>query len=331
MSQPAISAHHLRKIYQVRQKSSGLRGLLRPKYSEVHAVNGIDFTIQPGEFVGFIGPNGAGKSTTIKMLTGILSRSGGTVKVGGKDPETHRQQLAYQIGTVFGQRSQLWYHLPPGDTFEVLARIYELDRAQYQQRLKKLVDAFELQEFLHIPIRKLSLGQRMRCEIAASLLHGPQLIFLDEPTIGLDVIAKQKIREVLRELNQDDGITILLTSHDAGDIEELCKRTIVINHGSMIFDDTTAQFKRKFITKKTVELLTAVPLGNLHPPLGTIVEQADRKLVIEVATDGKDSGGLQKLLAWATKELQIADMTVTDPPMEEIIASIYRAQEVPHE
>lgn len=298
----------------------------RRKAQSFRAVSGIDLTIRRGEFVGFIGPNGAGKSTTIKMLTGILSRSAGNVQVFGQDPEKHRQQLAYKIGTVFGQRSQLWYHLPPSDTFEVLARIYELDRESYRARLHMLTDAFDLHEFMQTPIRKLSLGQRMRCEIAASLLHSPELIFLDEPTIGLDVIAKQKIREILKKLNREQNITIILTSHDAGDIEELCARTIVINHGALIFDDATEHFKRRYINSKTVELILAEPIATAaEPPVGKISEQTPQRLVIEVPA-GKDKAAMQTLLAWATSTLQIADVNIFDPPMEEIIASIYRRQ-----
>jgi ABC-2 type transport system ATP-binding protein len=325
MSKLAIHASGLAKVYKVRQKDSGMLSFLHPRYTDIRAVNGVNLDIAPGEFVGFIGPNGAGKSTTIKMLTGILSRTEGRVSIFGKDPEKQRHELAYQIGTVFGQRSQLWYHLPPSDTFEVLARIYELDRAAYQARLDMLVTAFELQEFMHVPIRKLSLGQRMRCEIAASLLHNPQLIFLDEPTIGLDVIAKQKIREVLRELNKNEGTTILLTSHDAGDIEELCQRTIVINHGTVIFDDTTSRFKRKFIINKEVEIITASPIDSPELPVGNLIAQEGRKLTIEVPVN-HEQASLQKLLSWATKTFEIADITIADPPMEDIIARIYRQQ-----
>ena len=327
MNEVVIRTAGLAKTYEARIKSAERHGLWRPReIRPFRAVDGIDLSITRGEFVGFIGPNGAGKSTTIKMLTGILSRSGGNVEVFGQDPEKHRQQLAYKIGTVFGQRSQLWYHLPPSDTFEVLARIYELDREQYRERLKMLVDAFDLHDFMHTPIRKLSLGQRMRCEIAASLLHNPELIFLDEPTIGLDVIAKQKIRDILKKLNREQEITIILTSHDAGDIEELCERTIVINHGTLIFDDTTARFKQRFINSKTVELTLAEPNETAGaPPAGKIVEQSPQRLVIEVPA-GKDKAAMQTLLAWATATLQIADVNIYDPPMEEIIATIYRKQ-----
>src|SRR5512144_372649 len=232
---PAIEVTNLQKIFQTKRKTAGLRGsvraLFKPDYSSVEAVRRLTFQMEAGELLGFIGPNGAGKSTTIKMLTGILHPTSGDAKVLGYVPWKERQKLAYHIGTVFGQRPQLWYHLPAIDTFMLFGKIFEMDDRDTRKRIDQLAEAFEIRDLLETPVRKLSLGQRMRCEIAASLLHRPRILFLDEPTIGLDVIARARIRELIRELNRDEGVSVLLTSHDAGDVEHLSKRVIVINHG----------------------------------------------------------------------------------------------------
>src|SRR5689334_3082923 len=206
---PAIAVEGLRKEFQVRVGRRGLAGLLRPRSRAVTAVDGVSFAVEPGELVAFLGPNGAGKSTTIKILTGILHPSAGQASVLGLVPWRDRRRLAYRIAAVFGQRSQLWYHLPPADTFDLLARVYELDRATYRRRVERLIERFEIGPYLGTPVRRLSLGERMRCEIAAALLHGPAVVFLDEPTIGLDVIARQRIRELIRELNREEGTTVL--------------------------------------------------------------------------------------------------------------------------
>jgi ABC-2 type transport system ATP-binding protein len=208
--------------------------------------------MEAGELLGFIGPNRAGKSTTIKILTGILFPTGGQVEVLGYVPWKQRRQLAYHIGTVFGQRPQLWYHLPAIDTFTLFGKIYELDDRQTKQRIAFLAEAFEIRDLLETPVRKLSLGQRMRCEVAASLLHKPQLLLLDEPSIGLDVVAKQHIRDAIREMARQENVGVLLTSHDAGDLEALCKQVIIINHGQIVYQDKVSNLKRRFLTSKEV-------------------------------------------------------------------------------
>ncbi|HSJ52361.1 MAG TPA: ATP-binding cassette domain-containing protein, partial [Anaerolineae bacterium] len=254
----AIDVCQLRKTFKSREKQQGLRGslrsLFRPASREVEAVAGISFAVEQGERVAFIGPNGAGKSTTIKMLVGILHPTSGEAHVLGKVPWRQRERLAYEIGAVFGQKSQLWYHLPPQDSFDLLAHIYEVPSADYRQRLAHLVELFEIGDYLAAPVRKLSLGERMRCEIAASLLHRPQILFLDEPTIGLDVVVKQRIRDLILELNQQERVTVFLTSHDAGDVEALCKRAMVINHGQVIFDGRVSTLKRDYLHVKTISL-----------------------------------------------------------------------------
>ncbi len=228
----AVETENLRKVFEIKQ------GLLRRNAKSVVAVEGISLTVPAGQSVAFIGPNGAGKSTTIKMLTGILKPSSGTASVLGLDPWKQRSKLVRQIGAVFGQRSQLWLHLPPSDSFDLLAEIYGIDKNDYRKRKALLVERFDLGRFLSTPVRKLSLGERMRAEIAASLLHRPQLLLLDEPTIGVDVIARQNLRDLVCEWNREEGVTVFLTSHDTGDIESVADRVIVINHGRVVLDDS---------------------------------------------------------------------------------------------
>lgn len=329
MHKTVIEIKSLCKDFEIKQKSSGffagLSSALRPQNKHIKAVDNVSFSVNEGELLAFIGPNGAGKSTTIKMLTGILFPSGGSINVLGFNPTKERQKLAYHIGSVFGQKPQLWYHLPAIDTYNLLARIYELDQSEYKKHLAFLVEAFEIGDLLNTPVRKLSLGQRMRCEIAASLIHKPKIIFLDEPTIGLDVVAKQHIREVIKHLNEKEKVTIFLTSHDAGDIESLTKRTIIINFGQIIFDGATEALKKNYIKSKIVELVTEDPIGDFEFRGGKIIEKG--KFSVKVELDiSKNS--IDKLLGFAVENFNIKDINIFDPPLEEIIADIYRAQKV---
>ena len=323
-SVPAIEVRRLRKVFQAKQKQPGLMGSLRalwrPDYTPVTAVDDISFNLMSGEAVGFVGPNGAGKSTTIKMLTGILYPTSGEARVLGLIPWRERQRLAFRIASVFGQRSQLWYHLPPADSFRLLARIYELDERAYCQRMSQLVERFEIAPYLHVPVRRLSLGERMRCEIAAALLHRPEVIFLDEPTIGLDVVAKQQIRALVRSLNEDEGVAVLLTSHDAGDIEHVCRRVIVINHGVLVFDDTVDALKRSFLRRKVIDLKLATAAAPVDlPGINVLVAEAFR-LRLEVATDDEP---IERLIGRLVASYPVADLTVEEPPLEAVIAAIY--------
>jgi ABC-2 type transport system ATP-binding protein len=320
----AICVQGLTKSFQVKRKEAGMRGslksLFRPEYEEKVAVRPIEFAVEQGEVLAFLGPNGAGKSTTIKMLTGILHPSGGRAEVLGFVPWEERQRLAFHVGSVFGQKSQLWYHLPPVDTFELIGRIYEIPRGDFLRRRDDLVERFELGPYLQTPVRKLSLGERMRCEIAASLLHRPKIVFLDEPTIGLDVVVKQKIRDLIRDMNREEGTTLFLTSHDAGDIEQLCRRVIVINHGQVILDDTVSSMKREFLTHKTIhlKLLTEPPAFEIRGV--TVVKQKGSGVRLSVDTA---QTSIEEVLAYIVQHGRIADVTIEDPSMEEIITKIY--------
>jgi len=258
----AIKAQNLNKTYRTRVKAEGLkasfRALVKPVWKDVHAVKDLNMEVEQGDIVAFIGPNGAGKSTFIKMLCGILHPTSGSISVMGMSPSTERRKLAMKIGTVFGQKSQLWLHLPALDSFTLLAAIYEIDSKTHRRRVGELTELFELGEFLDTPVRKLSLGQRIRCEVAASLLHDPQLLFLDEPTIGLDVVVKQAIRELILRRNRESGTTVFLTSHDPSDIEQLCRRAVVIDHGTLVLDTTVQALKNDYPGDNMEDIIAAI-------------------------------------------------------------------------
>jgi ABC-2 type transport system ATP-binding protein len=322
----SIEVTNLQKTFQTKRKAAGLGGSLRslfkPEYSSVEAVRNLSFQMESGELLGFIGPNGAGKSTTIKMLTGILHPSDGAAKVLGLVPWKERQKLAYQIGTVFGQRPQLWYHLPAMDTFFLFGKIYELDDRETRKRVDFLAEAFEIHDLLDVPVRKLSLGQRMRCEVAASLLHRPKLLLLDEPSIGLDVVAKQHIRDAIRRMNQNEGVGVLLTSHDAGDLEALCKRVIIVNHGQIVYEDKVSNLKRKFLTTKLVQVRYAQEVAKDFAINGVETLKVGHygvKLKFDTAQTPVDS-----VISHLSDAGDIMDITISDPPLEEVIAKIYQ-------
>lgn len=308
----AIKVAELEKTYTFpvpNPARSWVGNFFTPDKKTVSAVRQISFSVSEGETVAFIGPNGAGKSTTIKMLVGILHPTHGDVHVLGLSPQTERIQLARRIGAVFGQRSQLAYNLPLTDTLDLLRHVYDIPVSDYIRERESLVSLFSLGEFLDQPVRKLSLGQRMRAEIAASLIHRPEIIFLDEPSIGLDVVAKRALRNALKEVNRERGTTIFLTSHDAGDIEHVCERTIVINHGALVFDGKTAELKRTYLKKKVV---------TIHHSGGTEHIEVD-------AAESSIAAVLKDKLA----TLDIEDITVEDPPLEEVIGEMYARTRAP--
>lgn len=319
-----IRVENLCKTFRVKTKEEGLRGSFKsvfsPIYREVRAVNDISFEVEKGEVLAFIGPNGAGKSTTIKMMTGILQPSEGRIQVLGMDPSRDRKQLSYKIGTVFGQKSQLWFHLPPSDSFNLLGNIYEIEKSKLKARIEFLKEVFEIGELMDVPVRKLSLGQRIRCEIAASILHEPEIIFLDEPTIGLDVIVKQRIRELILQLNREEKTTIFLTSHDAGDIEQLCKRAIIINHGEVVLNESIKKLKHDYLNKKIISIKYNDAV-NIDNPNIKIIKHKGSAVKVEVNTANCD---IDEVLTSLIGFGKVADITIEEPPMEEIIAYIYQ-------
>lgn len=319
-----IKVENLSKTFRVKTKEEGLKGSVKsifaPSYREIEAVRKISFEVEKGEILAFIGPNGAGKSTTIKMLTGILYPTGGHMEVLGMDPSRQRKDLSYRIGTVFGQKSQLWFHLPPIDSFNLLGSIYEIDKDKLKKRIEELKDIFEIGDLCDVPVRKLSLGQRIRCEIAASILHEPEIIFLDEPTIGLDVVVKQKIRELILQLNREEKTTIFLTSHDAGDIEQLCKRAIIINHGEVVLNESLKALKHNYLNKKIIDIkyCDAVVMENSGL---NILKHKGSAVKVQVDTSTED---IDRVLSELVKYGRVNDITISEPPLEDVISLIYQ-------
>jgi len=287
----------------------------------IEAVNDVSFRADPGRALALIGPNGAGKSTMIKLLCGILSPTQGSIRVLGMDPFKYRSKLAYHISSVFGQRSQLWYHLPPIDTFHLLGRIYDIDRVELKKRMKELVDLFDISSFLYQPVRKLSLGQRMRCEIAAALIHNPKILFLDEPTIGLDVVARSAVIDILRDLNRQKKVTVILTSHDTGDIERLCEDVIVLNEGRIVLESNIREMRKNFFHSKIVEIEFAEkPEGlSLYPGV-RVIHQNGPIVRLEVDLKTCDVNGVVSRII---SQNAVRDITIQDPPLESIIQHIY--------
>jgi ABC-2 type transport system ATP-binding protein len=320
-----IEVEKLEKTFRVARHHRGflgsLRNLVETDYDVVRAVDGVSFAIAAGEFVGFIGPNGAGKSTTIKMLTGVLEPSGGIVRVGGLVPRRDRIAHTAQIGVVFGQRTQLWWDLPVVESYTLLRHVYRVPEAAFRDQLARLEQLLGLRALLDVPVRKLSLGQRMRCELGAALLHAPRLLFLDEPTIGLDVLAKEAIREFLATENAERGTTILLTTHDLSDIERLCPRMILIDHGHVVYDGSVDAIRREYGSERrlVVDFESAPPAV-----LPSGVEEEERASTRLVLRFRRDRIGAAALIAWLGERAPIADLSLEEPPIERIVAELYR-------
>lgn len=319
-----IKVDNLCKTFKVKTKDPGLKGsfksIFSPNFREIQAVRNISFEVEKGEILAFIGPNGAGKSTTIKMMTGILCPSSGEIKVLGMDPSRERKKLSYRIGTVLGQKSQLWFHLPPLDSFNLLGNIYEMDRDKLKKRIEFLKGIFQIGDLMDVPVRKLSLGQRIRCEIAASILHQPDIIFLDEPTIGLDVVVKQNIRELILRLNREEKTTIFLTSHDSGDIEQLCKRAIIINHGEIVLNESIKNLKYDYLNKKVINIKYREKVNLCNLNLNIIKNKGDA-VKVQVDTSKED---IEQVLTNLVNCGKVSDIIISDPPLEEVISYIYK-------
>ncbi len=321
-----IEVKDLSKTFKVKLKEKGLKGsvksIVRPDYKVVNAVNDISFSIDEGEVIAFIGPNGAGKSTTIKMITGILYPDSGSINVLGIDPQKDRKKLAYKIGTVFGQKEQLWTHLTPYDNFKFFGAIYDMANDDVEKRITELTDLFDLSGFINIPVRNLSLGQRIRCEIVASLIHNPKILFLDEPTIGLDPVVKDSIRSLIKKMNKELHTTIFLTSHDISDIEKLCKRVIIINDGRIVLDDSMTNLKYHYLNKKVIEAKLEQNADLVGLKGVSILKKKGNGLSIEVDTTQTSVPRVIKAL----KLENIQDINISNTPLETIIKDIYRKE-----
>ncbi len=326
-----IEVRNLRKEFRVFEHREGVWGAFRDlfhrRYRTLRAVDGIDLSVERGEFVGYIGPNGAGKSTTIKMLTGILMPTSGEIVSNGFRPYQDRTRYTRSVGVVFGQRTQLWWDIAVVESFKLLRRIYDVPVRDFNERLLVFRDLLGLDEFLHTPVRKLSLGQRMRCDIAAALLHNPAILFLDEPTIGLDVVAKDRIRDFLKEINRTLRTTILLTTHDLSDIEELCRRIVIIDHGKLIYDGTLDELRGRLgrINQINVHLEDRQGSRNLDLALGTgngIQWEHVDDLTYRIRYN-RERVSSAEIIRKIVNEVPVRDIYIEAQPIEEIIKKIY--------
>ncbi|MCS0634651.1 ABC transporter ATP-binding protein [Streptomyces sp. LP05-1] len=318
---PLIHLHQVEKVFEVRRGA----GLLRREKHQVRAVDGISFQVGRGEMVGYIGPNGAGKSTTIKMLTGILTPSAGRLRVAGIDPSRERTRLASRIGVVFGQRTTLWWDLPLRDSYRLVHRMYRVPDARFRENLDRCVELLDLGALLDVPVRQLSLGQRMRGDIAAALLHDPEVLYLDEPTIGLDVVSKARVRGFLRDLNAERGTTVLLTTHDLTDIEQLCSRVMVIDHGRLMYDGPLSGLHEVGESERTlvVDLERELPPIVLDGARTVRVEGPRQWLVFPAARSAAP------LVARLAAEYPLVDLSVREPDIEAVIARMYGEGQAP--
>ncbi|HEY8313668.1 MAG TPA: ATP-binding cassette domain-containing protein [Candidatus Baltobacteraceae bacterium] len=325
MSVPIIKARELRKVFRSVKRSTGPAGALRTLFSRDYedkvAVCDVDIDLEAGELVGYIGPNGAGKSTTIKMLTGILVPTSGSIEVAGVVPYERRRENARNIGVVFGQRSQLYWDLPLVESFELLRAIYSIPRDRYARNVAHFIEILEMEPFLRTPVRQLSLGQRMRGDFAAAMLHDPKIVYLDEPTIGLDVVAKEAIREFVRRINQERGTTIILTTHDLADVERLCRRIVLIDNGRVIYDGGVERIKAQYGTHRTLVLHFAEPQADPRLTGAEVIEHDPT-----VARFRFDRNGVRadQLIREATERYEIRDVSIEEPDLESIIRRIYK-------
>ncbi|KAF6510831.1 ABC transporter ATP-binding protein [Geobacillus sp. FSL K6-0789] len=326
----AIEVEQLRKEFKVHKSRSGLVGAFRDlwtrRYATIRAVDGISFAVRQGEIVGYIGENGAGKSTTIKMLTGILTPTSGRIVVNGMNPHKEREKFVRTIGVVFGQRSQLWWDIAVQESFRLLKKVYRVPDEQYRRHMGEVIEMLDIGPLLDKPVRKLSLGQRMRCELAAALIHNPPLLFLDEPTIGLDVLVKLNIRQFLKQLNERYGTTILLTTHDMSDIEALCERVIMLDEGKIIYDGSLGQLKEKWgqgkrISFTFVEEAPLVALQELTTGLDVNWKQGEQP---NVWVAHVPSGGVPEVVSRVAARYPLQDIHIHEVPTEEIIRNIYQ-------
>ncbi len=321
-----IATENLCKEFYVGESGKGFIGSVKALFNRrgrtIHALDSVNFCINRGEFVGYVGENGAGKSTTIKILTGILVPTSGMASVNGIVPYENRVENAKRIGVVFGQRTQLWWDLPVRESYEMLRVIFRVSRNDFTAMMKKISKTLDIDSVMDMPVRKLSLGQRMRCDLAAALIHRPSVLFLDEPTIGLDVLAKENIRNFLAEMNKTEGATIILTTHDMNDIERLCKRLIILDKGRAVFDGEMDDLKKRFVSGKVLEVEFHEYIEKLPelPELSIIREKGNKKWL---KFENKDRG-IAEIIGSLAGHYPVKDLSVREPSVESIIRSIYK-------
>lgn len=324
----AIHTDNLTKVFQVQQKQPGLGGavkaLFAPRYQPKVAVDHVSFDIESGEMVGYIGLNGAGKSTTIKMLSGILMPTSGEVQVLGRNPYRERVANARDIGVVFGQRTQLWWDLAFVESLNLVAKIYDIEPTRYKELMERFADELEITEILNIPVRNMSLGQRMRAELVATLIHEPKVVYLDEPTIGLDLIVKERIRAFIKEENHSTGTTMVLTTHDLGDIEELCQRVIIIDAGKLIYDGSISRIKARFGKFREVSFEVLNPPGSLDLPAG--VERLTREPNRLTLRFDKSVISAGQVVSSVMSQVDAKDFSLAEPNLASVILHIYNGE-----
>ncbi len=324
-SNPIIRVNNLKKTFRIARRTSGLTGAIlgvfHRQYHEITALDAISFLIEPGELVGYVGPNGAGKSTTVKILSGIMVPDSGDVQVLGNTPWQHRVETVRHLGVVFGQRTQLWWDLPVIESFHLLKEIYRIPSAEFNNNLEQMIDLLELSELLNTPVRQLSLGQRMRGDLVAALLHSPKILFLDEPTIGLDAVSKLAIRDFISRINRERGVTVILTTHDMDDIEVLCKRVIVISQGTIFLDGSLDELRARVTTERRLIVDLENQNENITDPDAVVVKKEGHR--VWLAFDPEKLPASQ-LIARITKNHAIRDLFVENPPIEEIVAQLYK-------
>jgi ABC-2 type transport system ATP-binding protein len=326
---PLIDVEDLHKSFKLAVRRGGpfgaVKTLISREYRIVKAVDGVSFQLEAGEMVGYIGPNGAGKSTTIKMLTGILVPTSGKVVVDGRVPSKQRVEHVRRIGVVFGQRTQLWWDLPTIESFELLRHIYRIPESRWRENLERFSELLELGPFIETPVRQLSLGQRMRADLVAALLHEPKILFLDEPTIGLDVVTKERIRQFLARINREQGVTVILTTHDLEDIARLCQRVVLIDHGHVIYDGALEALRTRFGKERTLVVDLEESADGIAIPNAELIRQEGPRVWLRF---DRDTTTAAALIADVTARYRIRDLTVEEPEIEAIVRGIYEAGSV---
>lgn len=326
---PQIVAENLVKRFRIAERTPGIwgavRGVAHRKYRTVNALDGVTFSIDEGELVGYIGPNGAGKSTTVKVISGILVPDSGKCEILGRTPWKDRVAHVREIGVVFGQRTQLWWDLPVIESFDLLRDIYRVPREKYIRNRDNFIDAMNLEPMLNVPVRQLSLGQRMRCDLAAALLHSPSILFLDEPTIGLDAVSKLAFRDFIKRFNQQQGVTVILTTHDMDDIEAICNRVMVINNGRILSDGDLEHLRNRITQERRLVVDLVDPRAVISDPQAEIMQRNNQRVHLKF---NPETVSAADLIARITVNHQVRDLFVENPPIEEIIAQIYEREEL---